>query len=112
MRVAARYYPQPTVTGLAPASLARGTTTPLTITGSGFIEGATLTVQGKGGGITFSNVTVVSPTQITADATVAPGATVGTRHLSVLLLGTGPGLGTGASWVHDIADSCPRRGAG
>jgi len=98
--VIVRAHPQPTVTGLAPGSLARGTTTPVTVTGSGFIGGALgLSATGNGGGVTFSNVTVVSPSQITAMATVAADATVGARVLWVLLAGTGPGLGAGASGI-------------
>jgi len=98
--VIVRANPQPTVTELAPASLARATTTPVTVTGSGFIDGGLgLVVTGNGGGVTFSNITVISPTEITADATVAAEANVGARDLSVLLLGTGPGLDAGASGI-------------
>ena len=77
------------MTGISPSTLSQGTTTPVTITGSGFISGAVvLTNQG---GITVSNVIVVNSTQITADLTVSPSATQSARNVAVELPGTGPG---------------------
>ena len=59
-----------------------------------FLTGAILVVSGDG--ITLTNVTVVSETQITADVTVGFGATGGARLVLVELAGTGAGLFTGS----------------
>jgi len=60
----------------------------VTITGSGFATGATVSVSGTG--ITTSNVTVTSATQLTATLTISTGAALGARDVSV----TTPGGGT------------------
>ena len=89
-----RANPQPTVTAVAPVTLPRGATTPITVTGTNFLPGSILVITGDG--ITLANVTVVSETEITADVTVDSGATVGARSIFVELFGTGPGPITGA----------------
>ena len=53
--------------------------------GSGFITGATVGVTGSG--ITVSNVTVVSGTQITATLNIAANATTGAYNISVTTTG-------------------------
>jgi Tol biopolymer transport system component len=88
--------PEPTVTSLAPAVLPRGATTAVTITGTGFYPGAVLSVTG--GGITATNITVVSPTKLTAVVMVQAGTTPGTRNLLVGLHGTGPRAGSIDAW--------------
>jgi hypothetical protein len=64
----------PTLTSVTPASLARGTTAPVTVTGTGFAPGARLTGPD---GVTFSTPTVVDPTTITATVTVSATAATG-----------------------------------
>lgn len=65
----------PTVTAIHPTSVAKGTTTPVTITGTGFAAGAKL----KGPtGVVFSKIDVVNSTTIDATMTVFDTATVGT----------------------------------
>ena len=54
--------PAPTVSGIAPTSGTTGGGTPVTITGTGFLAGATVTI----GGTAATGVTVVSSTSITA----------------------------------------------
>jgi polyvinyl alcohol dehydrogenase (cytochrome) len=65
----------PTLSAIAPASGAAGSSTPVTLTGTGFAVGAS--VKGPRG-VTFSACTVVGSTTITAtmtvSATVAPGS--------------------------------------
>jgi hypothetical protein len=86
----------PTVTGLSTPSVAPGSTTSETITGTGFVAGAT--VKGPNTKVTFSNVTVVNSTTITATMTVVVGAAPGTG-LDVTVTDPaagGYGVGSGA----------------
>jgi Invasin, domain 3/Quinohemoprotein amine dehydrogenase, alpha subunit domain III/IPT/TIG domain len=78
----------PSVTGIAPATLARGTTAAVTIAGTNFVAGATVSLST---GVTVSDVQVVDAGTITATVTVA--ATTGTGNRTVLV--TDPDLGKG-----------------
>jgi subtilisin len=74
--------PVVTVTSVAPSSGKVGFTVPVTITGTGFVNGATVSA---GTGISVSNVAVVSPTQLTATFTIAGTAALGARSVRVTL---------------------------
>ena len=78
--------PQPTVSAVSPASGPTNATTPITITGTGFVSGAKVEIaQGSGPGSTAvdaTDVVVVSTTEITATAQVASRA--GTFNLFVI----------------------------
>ena len=74
----------PTVTGMSPSGGEQGTTVPVTVAGTKFQSGATLSV---GAGVTVTGVTVASPTQLTATLQIAVDATVGPRDVVV----TNPG---------------------
>jgi hypothetical protein len=80
--------PGPTVTAVNPDQGYRGETLDVTITGTNF-NGATSVSFGAG--ITVNDFDVDSNTQITADITIAAGATLGTRDVSVT---TPEGTGT------------------
>jgi hypothetical protein len=75
----------PTVTSVSPNSGPTAGGTTMTITGTGFVTGASVVVgQGAGpqtGAIAATNVKVVSPTEITA--TTGGGAKAGTWNLFV-----------------------------
>lgn len=73
----------PSLTGIAPASAAAGSTTPVTLTGVGF-TGATA-INGSTA-LSFDSTQVVSDTQITVNVTVAAGTAPGAQQISV----TGP----------------------
>src|SRR5438552_331677 len=73
------------VSTIAPNQGAVGTSVPVTINGSGFVSGATVSV---GAGITVSNVSVGAG-QITATLAIAAGAAAGARDVTV----TNPGGG-------------------
>ena len=60
----------------------------VTVNGSGFAAGTSLSV---GTGITVSNLTVGSPTQLTATLTIGSGAALAARNVTV----TNPGGGSG-----------------
>ena len=64
--------PQPTVNGISPTSGTSNGGTPVTITGTNFLSGATV----KLGGIFATNVTVVNSTLITATTGAHPGGVV------------------------------------
>ena len=77
----------PTVTGVVPGQGAQGTAPTVTVSGTNFQSGATVSV---GAGVTVSGVTVASATAIQATLTIAPDAVVGPRNVQV----TNPGGGT------------------
>ncbi|HEY6838084.1 MAG TPA: Ig-like domain repeat protein, partial [Geobacteraceae bacterium] len=84
----------PTVTSTSPTSMTQGTgPTTVTITGTGFQSGATVAFSGTG--ITLGSVTYVNATTLTVPVTVAAGATVGARNVTVTNPDAGTGTGTG-----------------
>jgi subtilisin len=78
----------PTVSSLSPNQGTPGATVPVTITGSSFTAGATVSL---GAGLTVSQPNVVSAAQLTAILTISTSATPGGRDVSVTI----PGGGTG-----------------
>ena len=77
----------PTVSAVTPSTGSQGATVPVTIAGAGFATGA---VVSFGAGITVGNVTLVSPTQLTASLAISPVATVGSRTVVVTNPGAQP----------------------
>jgi hypothetical protein len=75
---------RPRITSISPSLGGVGSTTSVTINGSGFRTGATVNA---GVGITVSNVTVVSSIKITANFVIAADATGGNRSVSVTIAG-------------------------
>jgi hypothetical protein len=73
----------PTFTSNAPATGARGAAPALTITGTGFQPGATVTYTRAPTTITLSGVSVVSPTQITGTLVIPAGATTGQYSVTI-----------------------------
>ena len=88
------YNPVPTVSAVSPNAGPTSGGTAITITGTGFVTGATVKIgQGSGAGptaIAATNVKVVSPTEITA--VTGGGAKAGTWSLFVVTSG-GTGIG-------------------
>lgn len=74
--------PLPVLTSINPAVGARGTTVPVTITGSVFL-GLNPVVNVSGDGIAVTNVVVVDRTSLTADFVIDAGATLGDRLVTV-----------------------------
>ena len=72
----------PTLTSVAPNLGLRGTTVAVTLTGAGFVAGAT-TVAVAGGGVTVTNVVVGSTTSLTANFVLDPAAAEGPRNVTV-----------------------------
>jgi hypothetical protein len=88
----------PKVTKFTPSKLARGqSNVSVTINGSGFVGGATISVSG----VTFSSVSVVNSTTITAKATVSSSAKLGTATVTVVN-GVNAGYGRGSGNVLTI----------
>jgi FtsP/CotA-like multicopper oxidase with cupredoxin domain len=71
----------PTLTSIAPTAGMRGTTVPITLTGT-LLTGATA-VTASGTGVTASLLTVVNDTQVTASLTIAATAGTGTHNITV-----------------------------
>jgi Tol biopolymer transport system component len=83
-----RYTRQPTVASVSPSSIAPGTTTMLTLTGTNFLPAATVHL---GEGITVNSVEVVSESEIDVAVTVDSDAAEGNRLVVVNNHGSGPG---------------------
>ncbi len=90
----------PSVTAVTPNQGASGSAVPVTIDGSGFVAGATVSA---GADITVNNVTFVSSTRLTASFAIATGATAGTRNVAV----TNPN-GTGGTLVNAFTVTTPQ----
>ncbi len=96
------YYTHPMVSSVSPASGTVEGGTPIRITGTGFVPGATVEI-GQGGGagptaIPASKVVVVSPTEITA--TTGGPAKPGTWNLYVIDSGTTSPANTGDDYTY------------
>jgi hypothetical protein len=78
----------PRLTSVNPSSIARGTTTTVTLTGSDFQRNLKVAVSGTGVGV--SKVTWVSSTKVTLTVNATTKAAVGVRSLVI----TNPDLGT------------------
>jgi plastocyanin len=83
----------PKVTGASPSSVKRGTSAAVTVSGSGFVNGAKFSVGG--GGVTVGAATFVDAGHLSATVTVASTATPGPRKLTVTNpLSSGGGRGS------------------
>jgi len=72
----------PTIGALSPNQGATGAEVSVTINGSGFMAGSTVSFSGTG--VTASKVTLVSATQLAVQVTIASTATSGTRDVTVM----------------------------
>jgi hypothetical protein len=82
----------PTIDSVAPATVARRSTTTLTLTGTGFAPDAMVSVQAFGAhGLRETSVEVISPTELKVSVAVGAEAPVGPRTVMVWNPGTGPG---------------------
>lgn len=69
----------PALVSVSPTNITAGATVPMTLTGSNFLTGATLTVWPSATGLSVSNVVVVHTNSITLNFTAATNATLGAR---------------------------------
>lgn len=90
-----RFVTVPKIASVTPSSVARGTAATLTVTGSGFLPGATVLVPV--GGVTVGAVTVQNENQLKVTISVAGNAATGAVPLWVVLLGSGLGAANGAA---------------
>lgn len=77
--------PPPTLTSISSSNAPQGGSVAITLNGTNFIAGATITPGTPG--ITASNLTVVNATQITATLTIAADAAVGATTVAVTTAG-------------------------
>ncbi|WP_156912234.1 fibronectin type III domain-containing protein [Citrifermentans bremense] len=91
--------PTPTVTSTSPAFMKQGDgPTTVTITGTNFQSGSTVAFSGTG--ITLGAVSYVDASALTVPVTVAAGATLGGRDVTVTLPGGVTGTGTAVFTVN------------
>jgi len=88
----------PVLTSIAPNTGARGTSFPVTLTGSGF-TGTTAVTVANSPNMTVSNVVVVNDATITATLTLAPATALGAHNVNV----TAPG-GTSNNVTFTVAN--------
>ena len=91
----------PTVTGTSPASVAHGTSTTVTVTGTGFLPGTTVLIPVDG--VTVGAVTIQSETKLTVQIAAGANATNGPAFLWVVLPGTGPGVAVSSATLAPFA---------
>ncbi len=72
----------PTLTSIAPASGALGTSVNVTLTGTNFTSASQVRLQGTG--LTQTNIVVVSPTQITATYSISSSVALGAHNTWVV----------------------------
>ncbi|MCL4522932.1 MAG: putative Ig domain-containing protein, partial [Acidobacteria bacterium] len=89
--------PAPTLASISPNQGAQGSVVPVTLSGTNFVAPVTLNISGTVG-LTASNVVLVNATTVTADFTVASGAAIGNRLISV----TTPGGTSGTQWFKAV----------
>jgi hypothetical protein len=82
--------PGPTVEATSPGSGDQGGTQNVVVKGAGFVNGATASFSGAG--ITINSTTFVSATQLKLSVTIASGASIGGRAVTV----TNPDAGSGS----------------
>lgn len=101
----------PTLTSISPASGSIGATVPVTLTGTNFLSGATVSINNAG--VTVSNVTVVSATQITATFAISPSVSAGVANVTVATANgtSGPVTFTVGSPAPTLSSVSPASGA-
>jgi hypothetical protein len=73
--------PSPTLSAIAPSSGIQGAAVAVTLTGTNFATGSTISLSGTG--VTVNNVMVASSTSITATFTIAATAPTGAQNVTV-----------------------------
>ena len=89
-----KVFTSPTVTS-ANAVGQGATNWPITVTGTGFVNGAGLSAAVSGTGVTVVSTTFVNSTTLTVNLTVASNATLTARNITVTNPDGGTGTGTG-----------------
>jgi len=98
-----KWLTDPTLTSVSPAQQVQGWSGTLTLTGTNFQYGMTVTADASG--ITFGTVTVTGPTSATVPVTIAAAAPLGTRTFYILNPDTGAGSLAGAFSVKAVTSS-------
>ncbi len=106
---------KPTLTSIAPSSGVQGAAVTVTLTGTNFIAGSTISLSATG--ITVSNLTVASNTSITATFTIAANAPAGAQTVTVMSAGKTSGsqmftVNSGAPTLSTVSPSSGLQGQG
>jgi hypothetical protein len=96
--------PPPTVTGISPASGARGATVPVTVTGTSLTGATAVTVSGTG--VTCTGIVVGSSTSLTASCAITTTAAETARTITV----TAAGQTSAASTATFTVTAAPKPG--
>ena len=95
----------PSIDTVTPDTLDPGTTSSVTVTGSGFGPGTSVaTFVTSPNGVTVDTIDIVSDTQLDLTVTVEPGAAPGPRSLYLQVPGPGPGEGDMTASLANCAD--------
>jgi hypothetical protein len=95
------------VTGVSPGHGSPGGSVSVTVAGSGFTSGTTLSL---GADISVSNLTIVSPTQLTAMLNIAGTANSGVRDVTVTNAGVGSAVLSGGFTIGTVTMSLAYNG--
>jgi hypothetical protein len=91
----------PTIESVSPSSRGQGASNQtITVKGKNFLSGTGLAVTFSGTGITVNSTSFVNSTEVTANVSVAPGATTGSRNVTVTNPDTTAVTSTGAFSVN------------
>jgi Ice-binding-like/Bacterial Ig-like domain len=104
---------KPTLSAMAPSSGIQGVAVAVTLTGTNFAAGSTISLSGTG--ITVSNLTVASSTSITATFTIAVSAPAGAQNVTVTSSGKTSGsqaftVSSGAPTLTSVSPSSGTQG--
>jgi hypothetical protein len=91
---------QPLVTAISPSSVARGSTTTLTVTGTGFTQRFSVMLPA---GLSLASLQWQSSKKVTVIVSVSATAPTGVNMLNLLDLGTGPGPTAGSMGMAFLA---------
>ena len=84
-----RFTTRPLVKTVAPATVARGSTATLTLTGTGFFTNTRVAFSGQG--VQVTNIVFVNPKTLNVTVSVAANVATGLRHVAAKTPGSGPG---------------------
>ncbi len=95
-------YPAPTVSSASPTAFPAGASNQtITINGAGFVNGATVAFSGTG--ITVNTIDYSSPTSLSANVSIDPGALIGPQDVTV----TNPGGGSATASAAFAVNAAP-----
>lgn len=99
------HYPNPTITTVSPTQIGRTTSGTLTVTGTGFRSGFTLTTPASG--VTLTGSTLDSDTQVRVSFSVSGSATLGSQNLTYTQAAAGGGAAVTKTGAFEVLPPPP-----